>query len=313
MKSLVVNWKTTASGVLSILLGVAALLGVHVGDATITPDAAIAMIVAGVGLIFAKDGNVTGGTKVLALFLALGAMMLLLDAADARAADATPAKAPAASGIDAFFKGYPYGSSGFFFGLFTEGGSAGVTGNVPGVGSASLTSTSAGLGGTIGYAWGSAVTPVALSVEADFGWTNFNGSNAGFSLSGPASFEQRFVVFAPIANLLSLLPNFPSLGTVPPFQALPAGVTASNLQMGLMAGLDEVDISPNFAGLAANKEWRVAPMIGIVAMEQLSNGSALRAWVKTVFPADKSVCFGPIPGACANLGQQVKAGVGVYW
>jgi hypothetical protein len=82
--------------------------------------------------------------------------------------------------------------------------------------------------------------------------------------------------------------------------------------MGLMAGLDEDDISPNFPGLAANKEWRIAPMIGIVGMEQLSNGLAVRTYVKTIFPS-QSVCEGPINNACAGFGQQVKAGVSLLW
>lgn len=226
----------------------------------------------------------------------------------ASAAD-IPAKAPAAASL---FKGYPYGSTGLFFGIFTEGGAGAVNGTVPGVGSASLTSTQAGVGGTVGYAWGMANSPVAYSVEGDFGWTNFNGSTAGLSLSGPVSFEQRFVVFTPIASLMGMLPNLPSLGTVPPFPPTPAGLTASNIQLGLMAGIRENDISVNFPGLSTGREWRIAPMIGLVAMEQLSNGVAVRSWVKTVFP-DKSLCIGPQANACGGLGQQVLVGVGLYY
>ena len=243
-------------------------------------------------------------TKIFAAF----ALVSLLAIAPASAADVAT-KAPRSNPL---FKAYPYQTSGFFFGIYSEGGGGSVNGSVPGVGSASLTTTSAGVGGTVGYAWGRPDSNVAYSVEADFGWTNFNGSVQGFSLSGPASFEQRFVAFTPLSSVLSLLPNFSALGTVPPFPVLPAGVTASNLQLGLMAGIDENDISPNFVGLPQNREWRVAPMIGLIAMEQLSNGVALRSWIKTVFP-DKSVCLGPIPNACAGLGQQIKVGVGLYF
>jgi hypothetical protein len=238
-------------------------------------------------------------------------LMLIFGAVPSKAGDinAPAVKAPA---LQSIFNGYPYGSSGLFFGLFTEGGAGAVQGSVPGIGSASLTSTQAGVGGTIGYAWGRAGSPVAFSVEGDFGWTNFNGSTQGLSFSGPAAFEQRFVAFTPLATILNMLPNLPSLGTVAPFPALAPGVTASNLQVGLMAGIDENDISTNFPGLASNREWRVAPMIGLVSMEQLSNGLAVRTWVKTIFP-DKGVCAGPIANACANVGQQVKAGVGFYF
>lgn len=238
-------------------------------------------------------------------------LLLIFGVSPSRAGDvnAPAIKAPA---LQSVFNGYPYGSSGLFFGVFTEGGGGPVTANVPGIGSASLTSTSGGIGGTIGYAWGAKNSQVAFSLEGDFGFNNFNGNTPGLSMSGPLSFEQRFVAFTPLASLLSLLPNFPSLGTIAPFPSLQPGLTASNLQMGLFAGVRETDISPNFVGLPANREYRIAPVIGIMAMEQLSNGSAMRAWVKTVFP-DKGICAGPVANACENTGQQVLAGVGVYF
>lgn len=57
--SFLTNWKTTAAGVLMILTGIAGLLGIKGGADPVT---AWGMITAGFGLIFAKDGNVTGGT-----------------------------------------------------------------------------------------------------------------------------------------------------------------------------------------------------------------------------------------------------------
>jgi hypothetical protein len=61
MKSFLTNWKTTGTGVLMVLLGASGLLGLQVGAAPVSAEASIAMIVSGVGLLFAKDGNVTGG------------------------------------------------------------------------------------------------------------------------------------------------------------------------------------------------------------------------------------------------------------
>ena len=55
------NWKTSGAGALMILMGIAALFGIKVGTAPLTADQAIATIVAGFGLLFAKDNNVTGG------------------------------------------------------------------------------------------------------------------------------------------------------------------------------------------------------------------------------------------------------------
>lgn len=242
--------------------------------------------------------------KILFAAAALAALLGPVHAAD------MPTKAfPTAS----FFNAYPYASSGFFLGLYTEGGAGSVNATVPGQNSAALTATQGGLGGTIGYAWGSKLSPVAYSLEADFGWTNFNGTTQGLAFDGPAHFEQRFVIFTPLASMLSMLPVLSSaLGTVPPFPSLSAGLVASNLQVGLMAGIDEDDISVNFPGLASNKEFSFAPMIGLVAMEQLSNGTAVRSWIKNVFQ-ERADCVGPIANACASRGNTVKVGVGIYY
>lgn len=208
---------------------------------------------------------------------------------------------------------YPYQSSGLFFGVYTEGGGGSVSATVPGVGASSLTTTDAGLGVTIGYAFGSKASAVAYSFEADFGFTNFNGNNSGLSLSGPLSFEQRFVVMTPFSNLTAMLPNFPNIfGTVPPFPGLPAGTTASNLQTGFAIGIKEKDISTAFAGLQSGKEWRIEPVIKLIGMEQLSNGTALRVWAGVALP-DKGRIFGPVPKSSVVLGPEVLAGVGVYF
>jgi hypothetical protein len=248
------------------------------------------------------------------LFALFALLAITAGVASAVAADLPPPPAPVFKAPPSIVaNGYPYETSGLFFGLFTEGGGGSVNASVPGVAAASLTTTQAGLGVTAGYAWGQKGNPFAFSIEGDFGWTNFNGGTAGLSLSGPLFFEQRFVVFTPYKTIADLFPSFPNLGTLPPFSTLPAGVTASNQQLGLFVGLREDDISLNFPGVAANREWHLAPEIGIAQMEQLSNHSAMRTWVKTVFPGDKGLCVGPVANACASLGQQYKVGLGVYF
>lgn len=65
MKNFAINWKTTAAGAGSICTGLGLILHAIAGktvDMT-QVSAGIAAIMAGAGLIFAKDGNVTGGTK----------------------------------------------------------------------------------------------------------------------------------------------------------------------------------------------------------------------------------------------------------
>ena len=62
MLTMLNNWKTTASGVAAILVAlgdIAAALS-HGNVPNVTAD--FAAITAGIGLIAAKDGNVTGGT-----------------------------------------------------------------------------------------------------------------------------------------------------------------------------------------------------------------------------------------------------------
>ena len=57
MKSIAINWKTSATGIAAVLGAIAHMLTTRtIGAEDITA------IFTGVGLIFAKDGNVTGGT-----------------------------------------------------------------------------------------------------------------------------------------------------------------------------------------------------------------------------------------------------------
>jgi hypothetical protein len=62
MKNFSTSWKTTLGGGVTAAIGIASLFGVKVGAQTIDPTTALGMITGGVGLIFAKDGNVTGGS-----------------------------------------------------------------------------------------------------------------------------------------------------------------------------------------------------------------------------------------------------------
>ena len=63
MKNFASNWKTTSAGLGMIVTGVSGFL--HATNPEIPgPDlsTSFASVLAGVGLVFAKDGNVTGGT-----------------------------------------------------------------------------------------------------------------------------------------------------------------------------------------------------------------------------------------------------------
>lgn len=56
------NWKTTTGGVIAVIMAVCAIVKGLVDGAPIDWTTSIAAISAGIGLIMAKDSNVTGGT-----------------------------------------------------------------------------------------------------------------------------------------------------------------------------------------------------------------------------------------------------------
>lgn len=238
--------------------------------------------------------------------LILAAAALAATSLCAAAAD-IPAKAKAPA--SALFSGYPYVGSGFYFGLNTMGGGGSVNATGAGVNPNSVVSNQAGVGLTLGYVW--ARGDVFYAVEGMFDVQNFNGSAPGFSFNGPASFEQRVKIGTPLSNFISMFPTL-GLPTVPPFPPLPGGQTATNVHPYLMAGIHEDDVSTNF-GLAKHRAWQVAPSIGVGAMGQLKDGIAVDVWVETIFPQSGS-CVG-VPGgkACADMGQQVKAGFAVLY
>jgi len=230
----------------------------------------------------------------------------ILAASAASAAD-IPGRSPSLT--SSILAGYP-ASSGFYFGLNTMMGAGSVTADtvnpVAGVNSNSLTTTEGKIGGTIGYAWG---TPNAFfAIEAMFDAANFNGSQQGLSLGGPASFEQRFKIGTPINNLLNLLPTL-NLPTVAPFPALPAGVTATNVRPYLMGSIHEDDVSLAYLQ-SSGKEWQIGYGVGIGAIMQLTNGVAVDVWSEVVFGA-QTVCVGPL--ACIHQNDKVMAGVGLYY
>jgi hypothetical protein len=239
--------------------------------------------------------------------LAALAMMSVL-AAPAHAADIAT-KAPVS-----WLKGYPYDSSGLFVGIITQGGGGSVAANVPGVTSASLTTTSASIGATIGYGWGSKNSLVAYSAEASFMATNFNGSNAGFALTGPVTIDTVVMAWTPVSviqNAFGLL-NIPNpFNSIPPFPATPAGLTANNVQIGFGGGAVFQDMTLAYQGVGSNKVWEIAPMIEIALMEQLSNGSAVREFIKTDFPT-KGTIFGAHQSS-ATPSTEVKAGIQVLF
>lgn len=241
--------------------------------------------------------------------LALAAVAALLS--PAAAADLST-KAPAYTALS----GYPYASSGFYAGLFTEAGGGPVNANVAGVNSASLTTTTAGIGISAGYAWGSKSSQFAYSIEGKVSANNFNGANQGFSVSGPVSFEGTGYVWMPVSLIQSTfgLLNLPNpFSSIAPFPLNPAGVTASNVQAGFGAGFRADDVTIAYLGVGSNKVWEFSPKLEAALMEQLSNGSALREYVEVILQ-NKGYTFGAGPASInAVTGPKYMAGVMVLF
>jgi hypothetical protein len=237
--------------------------------------------------------------------ISIGVLLGVVLSVPALAAD-LPIKAPP---VNPLFSGYPYASSGFYFGLNTIAGGGSIQASGPGVNPNSVTEVQGAIGGTVGYVWAS--QNVFYAVEAMFDAQNLNGNAQGFSLTGPASFEQRFKIGTPLANFLSLFPTL-GLPTTPPFPSLPNGQVATNIHPYLMAGLHEDDVSVNF-GQASNTAWSFAPSVGVGMMGQLANGIAADVWSEVVFES-KSVCVGVALGnVCGNAGTKVLVGLGIYY
>lgn len=203
--------------------------------------------------------------------------------------------------------------NGLIVGLYTEGGGSSVTATAPGVPAASLTTTTAAVGFTLGYMWTPKNSPVSLSFEGDFCAQNFNGNNAGFSVSGPLCFEARVMAFAPWQKLLTALPAFPN-----PFSAISAfsfapGVTPVGASIaGIGGGFYGRDISTAFAGVQSGKVVRIDPEIVFMNVQPLSNGTALRGGIKIDFPGQGRI-FGATPAGftSATLGSAgVRAFIG---
>jgi hypothetical protein len=234
---------------------------------------------------------------------------LALFSTSALAAD-LPVKAPPAVA----YIGYPYGTSGPIFGLFTEAGAGPVNASVPGVNSASLTTTTAGIGAIAGYVWSSKSSSFAYSLEGKFSANNFNGANQGFSVSGPVSGEGTAYIWMPVSLIQSAfsLLNLPNpFSSIAPFPAVTAPITASNIQAGFGAGFRADDVTIAYLGAGSNKVWAFSPKIEAALMEQLSNGSAVREYTEVIFQNNAAI-FGAGQSK-ATLGPKYMAGVMVLF
>lgn len=212
-----------------------------------------------------------------------------------------PTKAPSALPTS-----FPIAASGLYYGLYTAGaaGRADLQGQVQGVNLSSLTTTQGEVGGIVGYRFGSSNMTRFIDLEADLGWMNLNGNQAGLSLSGPVAAEVGARVGVPAAAITALFPN---LG-LPNFQLpIPTGVAVLSTQAYVGGAARFEDVSVN-VGLPSNQQWAISPALWIGMIQGLSNGTAIDARFEVIWPANQ--CIGPDPTACASMGQRYMAKVG---
>lgn len=224
-----------------------------------------------------------------------------LAASTAFGADLTlPVKAPPRA------PGYSLDTSGVYFGIGTMGGGGNVNVTVAGVNNASLVTNQVSFNGIVGYAWNWPGSTKFAAIEQWIGWNNINGSAPGFSFSGPATLTTRFMIGAPLADIMAVFPTLP-LPQVPPFPVLPNGQVATNVKTYIAFDSHFDDVTLDVLGTGANKDWRWAPGLSVGALGQMSSGSVIDVAAYLKFPQN-GFCVGSgvvFPNVCTKETTQI--------
>ena len=237
--------------------------------------------------------------KKFLISVALTAIAFAATATLARAAD-LPTKAPA------FSYNYPTTKCGLYYGVNSMGSTGSVTNAA--VGTQQVTGA---IGLTLGY-----TCPVGQGfwfVDGAFDFANLNGSANGLALGGPALFEQRFGFGAPVNLIMAAIPGLSALqNAVPSLIPLPTGTTVVTSNPYIFGSVTEQDVSATF-GFAQNRQWLVAPGIGLGNKIRLSNGVVFDPFAEYVLNSN-AMCFGVLGGnSCVKQNTQVRAGFHVLF
>lgn len=202
--------------------------------------------------------------------LLLSGIALLGLVAAAQAADLpiTTKAVPAAAG-------FPYASSGFYWGIGASSAAANAS-----VSNSGVFAVGAGLDAVVGYQWKGGLDFIAAEVVGT--WTNLGSSAACTTAAGAVScaasnafeIEPRVKFGFPINSITTALPNLSSY-----FPGLPTfgnSTTASNSTQHpyLFVGAPIRDVSANF-GLMSGQAWTIQPEIGVGNESQWTNGLVL--------------------------------------
>lgn len=216
-----------------------------------------------------------------------------------RGADAGDIAGPAAIN-KALSYNYPATKCGLYYGVNTLGSTGAVENAAVGT-----QAVQAGIGLTLGY-----TCPMGKGywfVDGMFDFANLNGSANGFSLTGPAMFEQRFGFGAPIDMIMSLVPGLSSLqSALPSLIPLPTGVAVVTSNPYLFASIHEEDVGATL-GLASNREWLISAGFGVGNKTRLSNGVVFDPFVEYILPSSQN-CVGPLSIGCTKQGSRMMVG-----
>lgn len=225
----------------------------------------------------------------------LGITLAVLLGSSAFGADLTPVKAPALG-----YAIYPVGC-GLYYGVNTLGQTAAVENAAVGT-----QVVQGGIGLILGYTCPMGGSGGYWFADGTFNFANLNGSTNGFALSGPAMFEQRFGVGAPVNLLISLVPGLTSLqNAVPSLIPLPSGVSISTSFPYIFGSLHEDDVGIS-NGFTSNKQYLISAGVGVGNKIRLSNGVVFDPFAEYILPSSQ-MCVG-ITGGCITRGAAVRVG-----
>jgi opacity protein-like surface antigen len=203
------------------------------------------------------------------------------------------------------FSAYPT-KCGLYYGLGTMGSSGSVESQIIGT-----QVVQAAIGLNVGY-----TCPVGASggywfADGFAGFANLNGSNNGFSATGPAQFMERFGFGAPVNMLVSLIPGLSTLqNAVPSLIPLPSGTSIVTTSPYIAAALHQDDTGVS-VGFAANKAYLFSTGFQIGTKTRISNGIVLDNFAEYTLPSTE-VCLGVLPG-CVKRGSEIRLGALLQW
>jgi opacity protein-like surface antigen len=212
-----------------------------------------------------------------------------------------PIKAP-----QQVFGPYPVNGCGLYYGINSMGSANAIAGGPVG---GQIVQGDIGL--TLGYTCALSPNGSFWFVEGNFDWANLNGSQNGFSMTGPLHLQQRAAFGSPLNSLLSQIFPVTNSLAVPPLPVLPNGITAGPGAAYAFVALDEQDISASF-GLKSNRDWMISPGFGIGMLYRLSNNVVADVSVMYKMQTN-AVCLGGAGSTCPALGQGVQAGLAFKW